>query len=283
MYAGMQIRYDKEHVFIHQQAYLHRVIRRFRMEDATPVATPADPHVHLMTPDIGETTNMPFRQLIGSLMYLAVVSRPDIAYAVSVLSQFMQRFNESHWTAALRVLRYLKGAPDLGIKFDGYSMSDEIDFEAFADSDVAGDAQTRRSRTGALVMLHGGPVWWSSHKQVQVTLSSAEAEFIAACSAVTTLKWYECMLLEMNVEQTKPELFIDNQAAIKPIRNPSHHMRTRHIDVKYKMVKEAYQQGSFFLSFTPSTEQLADVLKKALPPTAFRGIINTLMFKWKEM
>ena len=133
-----------------------------------------------------------------------------------------------------------------------------------------------------MIMLHGGPIWWSSHKQPQVTLSSAEAEFIAACSAVTSLKWYANMLREMALEQEKPQLFIDNQAAIKLIKNPTHHTRTRHIDVKYKLVREAYQEGDFYLSYTPTTEQLADVLTKPLPPMAFRAVVNTLLYKWIE-
>ena len=273
-YAGMQIEYRDGAVFVHQEYYLQRVLKRFGMEDCIPASCPAKAHVILRKNEDDESVDVPYRELVGSLMYLAVVSRPDIAYAVSVLSQYMSCFSLEHWTAGKEVLRYLKSSPKLGLLFDGTDGC----LVAYSDSDWAGDTDTRRSRTGNVILLNGSAVIWTSQRQPIVTLSSSEAEFVAANSAVTSIKWMTDLLVELGVELEEQVLLMDNQPAIKMIKNPEFHMRTKHIDIRYKFIRERYNEELFSLDFVRSEDQLADFLTKPLPPAKFKRNVEMIMF-----
>ena len=272
-YAGMQIEYVDGQVFVHQENYLHRVLQRFNMDDCKPASCPADPQVKLIKCEDHDEVDVPYRELVGSLMYLAVVSRPDIAYAVSVLSQYMSKFNNNHWTAGKRVLRYLKANPKLGLKFDGT----DVTLTAYCDADYAGDIESRRSRSGSVLLFNGSAIIWSSQLQPIVTLSSAEAEFVAANSAVTSIKWIAELLREVGVKLDGTTLLVDNQAAIKMIKNPEFHLRTKHIDIRYKYIRERFQEGLFELQFCRSEDQLADFLTKPLQPRAFKKNVIQIM------
>ena len=265
-YAGMQIEYGTQHVFIHQSSFLDRVIKRFDLQDAKPASTPADAHVKLEKGDTSIDHDTPFRELVGSLMYLAVVTRPDIAYAVSRVSQYMTCYDNSHMTAAKRIIQYLKATRDMGIVYEDSGRA----IHAFSDSDFAGDHETRRSRTGSVIMTNGGPIVWTSTRQPIVTLSSSEAEFVAANTSVTSLIWINELIRELGLEHEGMCLFIDNQSAIKMIRNPEFHMRTKHIDVRYKYIRERFQEGLFGIEYIPTEENVADIMTKALSAGPFK-------------
>ena len=126
----------------------------------------------------GEDENFPYRELIGSVMFLMVCTRPDIAYTVSALSQFLDKPTPGHWSAAKRLLRYLNGTRNLGIRYFGSSP-----LTGFSDSDHAGDVESRRSRSGVICMMNNGPVLWLSQKQSLVCTSTCQAELAAAFAA----------------------------------------------------------------------------------------------------
>lgn len=270
-YAGMEIKYDKDSVFIHQQNYCRKVIERFGMNDCSPVSTPAESHVKLSKPEEESDLKVPYRELVGSLMYLAIVSRPDIAYAVSVLSQFMTNFNAHHWTAGKRVLRYLAGTSNLGITYGSTGSR----LTAFSDSDFAGCVDSRRSRTGNLIVFNGGPVIWKSQRQPLVAHSSTEAEFMAADSATTSVKWIRMLLDEIGFSPGDATLlYVDNMSAITLIKNPQYHHRSKHIDIRYKYIRERYQEGLINLQYVNTKDQVADLLTKPLPLPAFKYLIS---------
>ena len=128
---------------------------------------------------------MLYRLLVGSLIYLST-TRLDLAYAISVLSQFMSKPLESHWVAAKGILRYLKGTLDFGII---YTDSCDVRLAGFSDSDWAGNVDDRRSITGYAFSLGFGVITWSSKKQNTVSLSSAEAEYQAMCATTCEAVW----------------------------------------------------------------------------------------------
>ena len=140
------------------------------MSDSKPVGTPADPGSHLLkaTEDEEALEQKQYQSLVGSLMYLSVCTRPDLAYAVSTLARFSNKPNRSHWTAAKRVLRYLRGTANYGIVF---TKSESGECLGYSDADWAGDQEDRRSTSGYLFQMAGGPVSWKSQKQESVTLS----------------------------------------------------------------------------------------------------------------
>ena len=138
---------------------------------------------------------MYYRQLVRSFMYIAIVSRPDIAFAVNVLSRYLSKYTITHWRAAKRVLAYLVGTSDVGIEYK--NVNDCI--TGYSDSDYAGDVDTRRSTTGFVFTLSGGPVTWSSHRQKLITLSTTESEFVAAAAAAKEAIWLLTLLTNSNL------------------------------------------------------------------------------------
>lgn len=273
-YVGLQIKRDMNSVFIHQESYTMKVLERFKMTDCSPISTPADAHVRL-APNADGLCDQSFkyRELVGSLMFLAIVSRPDIAYAVNVLSQYMNCYGKEHWTAGLRVLKYLKLTSKVGIVYRG----GESCLAAYSDADYAGDKQTRRSRTGSVLTLNGGPVVWLSQRQRSVTRSTCESELLAACSACSEIIWTSRLLRELGVQSDGPtKLYIDNQSTIKSIKNPEFHQRLKHVDVALKFIREKYQDGMVDLEFVKSSEQLADGFTKALTNPTFKNLLIAL-------
>lgn len=176
LFVGLQIKRNRKEktMFLHQRTYLEHVIEKFGINDAKIVSVPADPHVRLRPVDTEEVnrSKIPFRKAVGSLMFLAIVSRPDIAYSVNAFSKYLNNYDESHWLAVKRIVKYLKGTLDLGIRYgSGKSLLQVV---GYSDADYANDIETRRSTTGYVFMLVNGPVTWSSQRQKLVTLSTTE-------------------------------------------------------------------------------------------------------------
>jgi len=183
-YVGIEIVRDIEAktIFIHQSSYVKRILQRFNMSDAKTKETPADLGISLVsTGEDDKYNDVPYRQAIGSLMFLANLTRPDIAFIVNYLSRFISRYTEQHWRAIKKIFRYLKGTSDIGILYNG--SSEDVDPRGYSDADYAGDTETRRSTNGYLFMLAGGAITWGSFRQRSVSLSTTEAEYIAACEA----------------------------------------------------------------------------------------------------
>ena len=164
-YLGMEISKDRidGSIFIHGTSYIDRLLKRSNLEDACTNSTPADPHVVLVQParetDTNSENNVPYREAIGSLIFAAVFPRPDIMFAVSVLSRFLTKFNNSHWNAAKRVFKYLKATRTLGIKYVKDNQNEAL--IGYSDADYANDPDTRRSMNGYVFLMSGGPVTWT--------------------------------------------------------------------------------------------------------------------------
>lgn len=179
---GMKFSRSNGEIHMSQRGYIMDVLKRFGMEDAKTASTPMDTNAKLTKPsgDVDDkVTELPYRALVGSLMYLAVCTRPDLAHVVSKLSQFNENYNVEHWTAAKRVLRYLRSTIDVGITFRKTSTP----LRGFVDSDWANCLVDRRSYTGHIFLLCDGPIAWDSRKQRTVALSSTEAEYMALTEA----------------------------------------------------------------------------------------------------
>ncbi|XP_033230350.1 secreted RxLR effector protein 161-like [Belonocnema kinseyi] len=169
-------------------------------------------------------------------MFLAIVSCPDIAYAVNVVSRYLSEYTESHWQAVKRILRYLIGTADFGIMYK--SCGSKLELRGYSDADYAGDVVMRRSTTGYVFMLAGGPITWSSQRQKLVTLSTTETEYFAAATATKEAVWLRKLLDDIGFQAAGASaLFVDNQSAIKLIKNPEFHKRTKHIDVRYHFIR----------------------------------------------
>ncbi|KAK9687962.1 hypothetical protein QE152_g35890 [Popillia japonica] len=211
--------------------------------------------------------SVPYREVIGSLLYLATISRPDISFAVNYLSRFNSKPMESNWKMVKRVFAYLKGTINYGIRFSGAS-----DLVAYTDSDYAGDIHTGHSTSGVLVM-RGGPVVWYAQKQRLVATSTAEAEYRAAVSTIDDICWIRRLGRELEIlKSDEPAtLYIDNQSAIHMLKNTHEGKITKgkkHIDIPRKFIQE-HVGKTVKVQHVKSSDQLADIFTKALTRKSF--------------
>ncbi|RWS21908.1 integrase core domain protein-like protein [Leptotrombidium deliense] len=241
-FLGLQVirNRKKKLLNVNQQSYIRKMLVKYNMEDCKSVKTPMDASVKLVKSNC-KSCQFPYRELIGSLMYAMLGSRIDICYTVGKLAQFLDCFDETHWTAAKRVLRYLKGTSKHGITFNANSNGPSL--YGYCDADYAGDLDSRRSTSGYVFILSGGAVSWMSRVQRIVALSTTEAEYIALAEATKEAFWMRQLLSDFGNEQTATNIWCDNQGAIKLVGNPEFHQRTKHIDVRHNFIRDAQSDG----------------------------------------
>jgi Reverse transcriptase (RNA-dependent DNA polymerase) len=268
-FLGMEISrdLDKGVVTLSQKKAVADVIKRFGMGEAKGKSTPLSVSSRLSKEggrQVGPT--VPYMELVGSLMYLATCTRPDIAQAVGVLSRFMSCPTEHHWGTAKGVVRYLLSTQDVGLTFTRGAGS----LVGYCDADFAGDVDTRRSTTGYVFLLNGGAISWSSKVQVTVAVSTAEAEYMAAASAVKEALWLRKLFCEMGWDKGGPVLIqCDNQAALKLLVNPIVSARSKHIDVLHHFARERVARGEVKFEYCRTEQMIADCLTKAVPEHKF--------------
>ena len=205
---------------------------------------------------------MPYRSLVGCLIYLSVGMRPDITYAVQQLSQFLDSYMYAHWNAAIRVVRYLKGTQDLKLTLGGHK---PIRLLGLTDSDWANCLDTRRSIGGYGFTLGSGLISWTTHKQKMVATSSCEAEYTAAFEAAKETIWLRNLLINIGFPQNSPTTILcDNNAAINLSEDPSLHQHVKHIDIKYHFLRECVNMGEIMLKYINTNDNLADIFTKAI-------------------
>ncbi|PNX86396.1 putative LRR receptor-like protein kinase, partial [Trifolium pratense] len=203
-----------------------------------------------------------YRSLIGSLLYLTA-TRPDIMYATSLLSRFMQKPSQIHFGAGKRILRYLQGTKEYGMWYKSIGNSKLL---GYTDSDWAGSLDDMKSTSGYAFSLGSGFFSWASKKQATVAQSTAEAEYVAAAEATSQSIWLRRILGDMGEQVDEPTIiYCDNKSAIAMANNPVHHHRTKHIAIKYHFIREANTTKQIQLEYCTTEEQIADIFTKALP------------------
>lgn len=203
-----------------------------------------------------------YRRLVGRLIYLTF-TRPELAYAVHVLSQCMQRLRQDHWNAALRTVCYIKGSPSQGIFLRDDS---DLQVNVYCDSDWNTCPISRWSLTAYIIMLGQSPVCWKAKKQDSVSISSVEAEYRAMAFTLKELKWIKQLLTAFGVDHSQPmHLYSDSKAAIYIAANPVFHERTKHVESDCHAVRDAVEAKLISTKHISTKEQPADLLIKALP------------------
>jgi hypothetical protein len=168
-------------------------------------------------------TAVPYREAVGCLMYVMVLSRPDIAFAVSQVAQYCQNPGPAHWKGVQRIFSYLHGNSHYGLCFNGNAKDD---LTGYTDADYAGDLDTRKSTSGYVFIYQGGAVSWASRRQRCTSLSTTESEFLAACETAKEAIWIQRLLSEIKNSEVKTvQILCDHQSSISLIRNPEHHKK----------------------------------------------------------
>jgi len=222
-----------------------------------------------------------YQEMVGSALYLAMGSRPNIMYAVVCLSRFTTGPAKEHLEAPKYLYRYLNGTADYCIHYDSKSLKGLV---GFSDSDWAGldvdiiDQHSRnlrrRSITGNIFSLAGGPITWHSHTQKTIALSSTEAEYMALSDASRQAVWLKSLLLEIGFNTGPVTLAGDNQGSIFIAQNSVTERRSKHIDIRYHYVREKILDGEVELRFIPGTENPADILTKSLAREKFESTLK---------
>ena len=267
---GIKIHHDRTGATVHlsQHTYINSILRRYGFEDAKPVSTPFDTQVRLTLEqapaDAAEFVVMhdvPYREAVGALNWVALATRPDIAFAVSTVARFSVNPSMAHWNAVKRVFRYLAGTCDLWLT---YGEAQQV-LVGYADADGS-MSEDRHVITGFAFLIDGGAVSWSSKKQEIVSLSTTESEYVAATHGMKEGLWLRSLLAKIfELFTDTMTLFSDNQSAIALTRDHQYHACTKHINVRYHFIRWVVENGSLRLVYCPTADMIADMLTKALP------------------
>ncbi|CAL5380597.1 unnamed protein product [Camellia sinensis] len=273
-FLGLEIFHDSTGSFLSQAKYTSDLLTRAGLTDCKTTSTPLEPQSRLTPLDgtlLSDATL--YRQLVGSLVYLTV-TRPDIAYAVHIVSQFMSAPRTPHYAALVRILRYLKGTLFHGLH---YSARSSLQLRAFSDADWAGDPTDRRSTTGFCFFLGNSLISWRSKKQSLTARSSTEAEYRALADTTQELLWLRWLLADMGVSPSgATALFCDNQSALQIAHNDVFHDRTKHIEIDCHFVRQHVTHGTVHLHPISSADQPADIFTKAHSPDRFVELVSKL-------
>ena len=260
-FLGLEVESTAAGYYLSQAKYIRDLLTRSGLTDTRTAATPMELHLHLKSSD-GSPLDDPtrYRHLVGSLVYLTA-TRPDIAYAVHILTQFVSCPTTVHYAHLLRVLRYLRGTASHRLF---YATSSPPTLHAYSDATWASDPVDRRSVTGYCICLGGSPVAWKSKRQTAVSRSSAETELRALATTTAEIIWLRWLLADFGVDSAHPTILrCDNTSAIQIANNPVKHELTKHIGVDASFIRSHCQLSTVDLQYTPSELQLADFFTKA--------------------
>jgi hypothetical protein len=227
-----------------------------------------------LTPSEHET----FRVILGSVNFLCMCTRSDIAFAISVISRRKTAPTQLHMKQLVRLLRYLNGTRPMGITYGRPSQDNVDDIKVFSNSDWAANTTTKRSQSGEVVMLNGGAVSWTSKQQEVVALSTAKAEYVAVSRAGQSAVHFRQLMRDVHQRQSgATTIYEDNEGAVKLANNPMASNRTKHIDIKHHYIRELVDAKTLAVVSVGTADMLADGLTKALPEPKHRIIFMRCM------
>jgi hypothetical protein len=265
-FLGIEVSRSPKGIYLSQRKYVLDLLSETGLSGCRPAPTPTEQNHRLHEGDGEPVDRGRYQRLVGRLIYLSH-TRPDIAFAVSVVSQFMHDPRTQHMDAVIRIIRYLKGCPGRGLLYTPHS---HLQVECYTDADWAGSLEDRRSTSGYCSFVGGNLVTWRSKKQSVVARSTAEAEFRSMAHGVCEVLWLRILLMELGLFQSKPlMLYCDNKAALDIANNPVQHDRTKHIEIDRHFIKEKLDLGIICMPYVNSSNQLADIFTKGLPERLF--------------
>ena len=281
-FLGIRVVRDrsKRRLWLCQDSYIESIATRFNLVCAGPPAVPIGTQHLVPNADMADQATIHlYQRKIGSILYPAIISRPDIALTTAKLSNFLTNPSPDHMAAANRCIQYLYGSRHLAILFDGLNNTEEKAFRAYTDSSFADDVQDRKSTQGYLLTLFGGPIAWKSGKQLTVTTSSTEAELLAlstaAKEAMAAVRLFRDVRLQLNEDLT---IWCDNKQTIRLVKEDMMRMQTalRHVDIHNCWVRQEAKKGSFEVTYLPTNQMPADGLTKALDRGKFEQFVAQL-------
>jgi hypothetical protein len=241
------------------------------MEHCKEVQTPMEVNVKLVKEMCAQTAEerdemakVPYRSAVGSLIYLVTCTRPDIAVAVSEVSKYLENPGIEHWKAVKRILRYLKGTVDYGLKYKRKG-SNKILFESYCDANWGGDLDDRRSTTGFIVKMNDCLISWKTKRQSTVAKSTTEAEYMSLNHAAQSVMFFRKFANELGFRQKEPtKVYEDNQGCIILANNNMKTERSKHIDIQYHYIRELVEGQHIIIEYKSTDRMIADIMTKGL-------------------
>ncbi|CAN6444068.1 unnamed protein product [Victoria cruziana] len=276
-FLGVEVDICSDRLTLTQRKYTMDILAKTGMENCKPTSTPCilNHKMSMKEGNLLQNATM-YRSIVGMLQYLTF-TRPDIAYSMSQVSQFMHAPTDCHMEAVKRILRYLKGTIGDGLTYRHSQYHDKgHELFTYTDADWAGDPDERRSVSGYCVYLGANLVSWSSRKQRAVSRSSTEAEYRAMAAGVADVTWIRHLLGKLHEKIVTSSLLCDNQSAINIALNPVLHSRTKHIEIDQHFVRQKIEDKELVPSYIPSYEQVADVFTKGLTGQHFWSLKRKL-------
>lgn len=270
-------RTDNNGVTLSHELMIQEVIGRYGMKEAHGASIPLAPGTKLVkrvdgAPDIGD---LPFCQALGSIMYIMLMTRPDISFAVSALSQFTSAPTLEHWKALLQVLWSLKSMASARLVYP-FGFGNPLVLEGFVNADY-NNSEDRHSFSGYVFTIDGVAIFWATKKQQTTSLSTMESEYMAASQAAREAMWLCQAMAELGQGIKTPTIiFTDNQSSLSLTKNPEYHSRSKHIDTIHHYVREHVEDGNVEFRYISTKAMVADVLTKALPHNAHRRHIEAM-------
>jgi Reverse transcriptase (RNA-dependent DNA polymerase) len=286
---GIEIYRDRSRgmLGLSQKAYIEKMLKRYNMQNCSPSVAPiikGDKFSKFQCPkndlERAQMKKIPYASVVGSLMYAQVCTRPDIAFVVGMLGRYQTDPGMDHWKAAKKVLRYLQGTKNYMLTF---RKSDNLEVIGYSDSDFSGCVDSKKSTSGYIFMLAGGPISWKSAKQSITASSTMQAEFVACYEATGQAVWLKNFIPGLQVIDSiaRPlTLLCDNEAAVFFSKNNKSSGASKWIDIKYLVVRDKVKDGTIVIQHINTRAMLADSLTKALPPTLYKehvagmGLVN---------
>ncbi|XP_055924729.1 uncharacterized protein LOC129956807 [Argiope bruennichi] len=241
------------------------MLRKYCMHESHPVATPLDCNSSLnkFTNSNVDMRKIPFQAAVGSLLYAAQATRPDISFVVNLMCQFCNSASKTHWTAIKRIMRYLRGTTGATLS---YTKDHGDNVIGYCDSNYGGDVADRRSTSGYVFMIGGGAVSWSSKRQPTVATSTTEAEYMALSAAAKEAIWLGKIVTDLGIAHVNGiTVYCDNNGAINLSKNNMYHTRSKHIDIQHHFVREVIKSGQITVERMPTAKMIADFLTKTVP------------------
>jgi len=287
-FLGIRIERDRQRgkIWMDQNTYIQRILEKYHMDEANPADTPLNQH-QALTKEIAPKTveeaenvnSVSYQEMVGSILYASLRTRPDIAQAISLVSRFDQNPGKPHWIAVKRILRYLKTTKDLKL---GYSRDGNASLEGFSDSNWANDQDQRHSISGTFFRLQGDAISWQSERQKTPALSTTEVEYMALSSASQEGLWLRHLLREIDpstLQATK--IFCDNKETTDLARDGGYRRRSKHIDIRHHFLRDQVEKGEITIRIT-TQRMMADALTKALPKAKFQECVKEigLFLRW---
>ncbi|GBO20169.1 Copia protein [Araneus ventricosus] len=261
-FLGIRLVFTPTELKLDQEEYIDKMLKRFNMSDCKPCSTPLEPKCTSADFANSELFEGPFRELIGSLLYLAVTTRPDILFSVNCLSQLQEKPTVAAWTGLKRILRYLKGTKNFKLVYKKLH-NPNFNIDLYVDADWASDTTDRKSVSGHVLMFCNCPILWCCKKQNCISLSSTEAEIIALSKSLQDLLYYKSVINEIS-RINSISIYEDNQSAFKSVTNENVCGRLKHLDVKLKFIRETLSNHCISVKYVCTENQIADLFTKSL-------------------